>query len=111
MTDRDRLIELLEDSMFKELTHERLADHLLANGVIVPPCKMGDLVYQLYADDCGNDYCFDCCNECEDAYWRVEPTAFELGMLDKINTTVFLTKEDAEAKLKEMNEREQANKI
>ncbi len=26
---------------------ERLADHLLANGVIVPPCKVGDKVYEV----------------------------------------------------------------
>lgn len=59
MTDRDRLIELLEDSMFKELTHERLADHLLANGVIVPPCKVGDKVY-IDSDTWGFDFlCFD----------------------------------------------------
>lgn len=52
---RDRLIELLYES---EPLHERdldddladgeieaIADHLLANGVIVPPCKVGDTVY------------------------------------------------------------------
>lgn len=47
MPDRDRLIELL----FK-VTEEKdcpqpdeIADYLLANGVIVPPCKVGDMVY------------------------------------------------------------------
>ena len=46
MSERDRLIELL----FK-VTEEKdcpqpdeIADHLLANGVIVPPCKVGDYV-------------------------------------------------------------------
>lgn len=52
---RDRLIELLLKS---EPLHERdldddladgeieaIADHLLAEGVIVPPCKVGDTVY------------------------------------------------------------------
>lgn len=29
---------------------EYLADYLLANGVIVPPCKVGDMVYRI-ADD------------------------------------------------------------
>lgn len=51
---RDRLIELLGDfpifhSTMKERwmpeAVERLADHLLAEGVIVPPCKVGDTVY------------------------------------------------------------------
>ena len=30
---------------------ERLADHLLANGVIVPPCKVWDTVYYLTSVD------------------------------------------------------------
>ena len=51
---RDRLIELIGDfptygGTLKEKwwgeAVERLADHLLANGVIVPPCKVGDTVY------------------------------------------------------------------
>ena len=54
MTDRDRLIELIRQA--RKLTKnancdlERegiFADHLLANGVIVPPCKVGDIVYIL----------------------------------------------------------------
>lgn len=51
---RDRLIELLGGfpifySTMKERwmpeAVERLADYLLANGVIVPPCKVGDTLY------------------------------------------------------------------
>ena len=41
---RDRLIELIHDSDLS-LDSVRLADYLLANGVIVPPCKVGDTVY------------------------------------------------------------------
>ena len=51
---RDRLKELLEsfpvwgktlkDQWFEQAI-ERLADHLLANGVIVPPCKVGDTLW------------------------------------------------------------------
>ena len=32
-------VEMYDDSI------ESIADHLLANGVIVPPCKVGDTVY------------------------------------------------------------------
>ena len=77
MTDRERLIELFE-KMDKnpEITcpcpddvdsckncqyaigengwlcdlNARRVDHLLANGVIVPPCMVGDIVYPLNAD-------------------------------------------------------------
>lgn len=35
---------------------ERLADYLLANGVIVPPCKVGDIVYLIGLDGTINEY-------------------------------------------------------
>ena len=41
----ERLIELIEDAYFCNI--EELADYLLANGVIVPPCKVGDKVYRI----------------------------------------------------------------
>ena len=46
---RDRLIELLRKSgaSFEYALPEEIADHLLANGVIVPPCKVGDTAYHL----------------------------------------------------------------
>lgn len=58
---RDRLIELIEKAKKQECLNamcgdidslidsprgvEFIADFLLANGVIVPPCKVGDVVY------------------------------------------------------------------
>lgn len=44
---RDRLIELIQNSVGGCARHwaEIIADHLLAEGVIVPPCKVGDTVY------------------------------------------------------------------
>lgn len=44
MTDRDRLIELIQNAVNGCARHwaEIIADYLLANGVIVPPCKVGD---------------------------------------------------------------------
>ena len=46
---RDRLIELIQkayDGCVKR-SSVSIADHLLANGVIVPPCKVGDTVYRI----------------------------------------------------------------
>lgn len=47
MTDREKLVELIMKSgqICYSYTAEELADHLLANGVIVLPCKVGDKVY------------------------------------------------------------------
>lgn len=56
MTERERLIDLLEkgqelyyDSYGQAgvLYKEFIADYLLANGVIVPPCKLGDMAYRI----------------------------------------------------------------
>ena len=61
---RDRLIELIQqaDAMCgsrkqcegcvgfgkgEDCCDYNIADHLLANGVIVPPCKVGDTVYRI----------------------------------------------------------------
>lgn len=48
MTERERLIEMLNEWGNKEndgVRAESIADYLLENGVIVPPCKVGDNVY------------------------------------------------------------------
>lgn len=52
MTQRERLVELILNSGvieqffdYEEQEAERLADYLLENGVIVPPCKVGDMAY------------------------------------------------------------------
>ena len=53
---RDRLIELLKsptepwDYILCKSNIEALADYLLANGVIVPPCNVGDTVYCIYGE-------------------------------------------------------------
>lgn len=65
MTDRNKLIDLLckaplgfktfENQYYKS-TISKIADYLLANGVIVPPCKVGDKVYfdtYLHGDSVG----------------------------------------------------------
>lgn len=52
MEQRERLIELLDTNcgFTDEQPAEKLADYLLANGVIVLPCNVGDTVYQLGGD-------------------------------------------------------------
>lgn len=46
MTERERLTDLIETAVsIMQNTPEKLADYLLERGVIVPPCKAGDMVY------------------------------------------------------------------
>ena len=125
MTDRERLIELLVNfnpykdpirQMADRMIIEKIADYLLANGVIVPPCKVGDTVYFLerHPERFGGTKI----NTAEVV--RMKLTVSHKGMsiwlfvtYRDINgndtcgeimygKTVFLTKEEAEEKLKEL---------
>ena len=84
-------------------------------GILVRlPCKVGDTVYTLsYRYECKNDY--DCkvpiqwkCEqnipcEYEKKINYVKETKFCLRMLESLGKTVFLTREETEKKLEEMN--------
>lgn len=42
---RDRLIQLIDEAINDESTsYSNIADYLLENGVIAPPCKGGDII-------------------------------------------------------------------
>ena len=47
MTDRDKLIELISKVQYLGGLEEKVADHLMANGVIVPKYKVGDTVWYI----------------------------------------------------------------
>ena len=56
MTDKQKITEILKaytkkhNIMASSVILEEYAEELLANGVIVPPCKVGDKVYVIYPD-------------------------------------------------------------
>ena len=111
MTDRDRLIELLfkvAEEKDCPQPHE-IADTILADGWIRPPCYIGQTVYQLYEKYNGDLIIrqgkVSAIQQKADKSWKVRITinhyVFEIT-LDKIGETVFLTKEEAEEKLKEL---------
>lgn len=96
---RDKLIELLKHR--RHLETSELADVLLENGIIVPPCKVGDTVYyETFPVDNGS------------ISVGVQPhkiIAYRLRMVTEgncliadfeIGKTVFLTREEAERALK-----------
>ena len=111
---RDRLIELLQEYTDNNngggSNHGR-ADYLLANGVIVPPCKVGDIVYYpwVYDGQCGIAF-----SEVESIKiyvnrlpiavvedWKSDMPIPICFTVEDFGKTVFLTKEEAEQKLKE----------
>lgn len=112
MTERERLIELLSNIDYAcdnggnlQDKIEFIADYLLSNGVIVPPCKVGDVVYILAGPN-GHKYEKDIC---EGFYIgddgvvqvRVRNMKGNHGTYGVFGKTVFLTREEAEKALEE----------
>ena len=144
---RDRLIELMKmqqdygqkwkdfnrDHAYETVTNEQIADYLLANGVIVPPCNVGDKMYKLCSvnsnikmgqmwdgkivktncDRCGykNCSCYDIGLRERDKDYFIdvieEKTIGSLDFLVKIipyvGTVWFSTREEAERALRKEN--------
>lgn len=124
MTERERLLELLKHNncsspmlcdpncKYAELQRcyeERTADYLLANGVIVPPHKIGTPLYFLSGD-------LDECEIIRSSSWlyivdsfgniTIEETMHDLKYKNNyeyvFGVTVFSTKEEAKKALEEM---------
>ena len=107
---RDRLIELLGDFPIFHSTMkkrwmpeavERLADHLLSEGVIVPKVKIGQAVYQLahgYVEE----------ERVRGTHTTYLTNGYSFSEKD-FGKTVFLTKEEAEKALKERSENGKAD--
>ena len=85
---------------------EEIADHLLANGVVVPPCKVGARVYSIA---CGKIYEWDIASYTVDLEGKSFLNVAFMGAnclyrntyrIEDIGETVFLTREEAEAKLR-----------
>lgn len=114
MTDRDRLIELLQGSRKKYINllpfeKELIADYLLANGVIVPPCKVGDKFYWInfVTKEIETDIVV-AIHQYKNGF-KITTNTIGSGttctfVLDKFIRIMFSTKEQAELKLKELKE-------
>ena len=108
MSERKRLVELIQDcpiqsrtlgDIFYKSVIEKIADHLLASGVIVPPVKVGQTVYHL-----GYSFKVEEIEILQDnIFYRCGNTGTDDYMAfceSDIGKTVFLTKEEAEKALK-----------
>lgn len=137
---RDRLIELVKkhvsgsgcllensscaEKICRDCKAERFADYLIANGVILPPYKVGDTYYtvQRYCNTdpfetekvrtstydcevwCGRDDCSFREYRIEEHKWKSVITILEEA--EYLGKRYFLTKEEAEKALKEKNNAE-----
>ena len=120
---RSKLIDILKNKPYGYSTYEEFADHLIANGWIRLPCKIGDTVYELKANGrivkgivqsihqnlVGNEQGRWIVTSWFDNYYADSKKAvFECGShlyspFEDFGKTVFLTKEEAEKALKEKN--------
>lgn len=121
MTDKENLIEILKASVYgniddgfdgPELNFENVADGLIANGVIVPPCKIGDTVYTKGHGNAKHPkewkvvgFWISADPKCSymHIYWYKDKDNFATRRVDfdLIGKTVFLSKEDMEQATKE----------
>lgn len=113
---RDRLIELIY-SANKKFTDENiadeevvkiLADYLIENGAIIPPCKVGDTVYDIseFVNGCSYPEIYEYkCDYITIFKDKDGETVFEIDAINfhfnDFGKTVFLTREDAEKALGE----------
>jgi len=100
---RDRLIELLKDTVSNATKPGSffgyVADYLLENGVVVPPCKVGDTLYAVTAIT--QEIVEVVVTEIRVSEHRIT-IATDHGTVHKKSLwkTVFLTREEAEAAMK-----------
>lgn len=82
MSNRNKLIELIgstpKQDPKQKITAEQIADHLIANNVIVLPCAIGSTVW-IVSKNCTEPY----------------PAKFKLDDVTQIGKRVFLNKEEA----------------
>lgn len=98
---RDRLIELILETTFRSGSiSEQIADHLLANGVIVPPHKP---INVMRIED-STDVCCPYCETILSGLYGEEPTdiiqCYVCGAF--LDNTGAITREEAERSLKEV---------
>lgn len=135
MNQREKLIELLSITLWgnlcdhcgmdtskeQEKVLEVTADHLLANGVIVLPCKVGDTVYRIdkIGDYNHNWKPFIVNGTVKEISWKCNRSGKDLGFgvivrggvcnassrysFNNIGKTVFLSHEAAKVALERMN--------
>ena len=133
MADRDRLIELLNEAedicnntldcdeceynqSDNNCIIELITDYLLANGVIVPPCKVGDVVYFLLEDDfpvhrwfLSEEKITEICSKgfFTSAFYPAKEDFGNYTSYELLGKEAFLTQEEAEQALKEIGKEDE----
>lgn len=109
---RDKVANIIDDffgvdSAYFGVDKYEFADHLLSNSDILPPCYIGQTVYQLYRKYNGDSIVrqgkVSAIQQKADKSWKIRITigsyVFEITP-DKIGERIFFIKEEAENALK-----------
>lgn len=113
---RDMIASIVTSADDTRTLEDVIADHLLAEGVIVPPCKVGDTVYVV--DDLTHGIAEGFIAKLEYNYYTIPREWITVNAKDSLfgwyekkhridrvlAKTVFLTREEAEKALKERSE-------
>ena len=104
MTNRERLIEICDTNCgyVDEVPAEIFADHLIAHGVIVLPCKVGDAVYWMHDGVITECYINRVQINRHGVFIHIKSKKDKVphgafNAKNNIGKTVFLTREEAEA--------------
>lgn len=93
------MIEILKSKPYGQSSYEDFADYLLENGVVVPPCKVGDILYYIPFGSTVTKW------EIRSIEIMQDDIVFHCGRIFflkyDIGKTVFLTRGEAENALKE----------
>ena len=112
MTDRDKLIHKimsLKNPMISLQTAMDIVDAIIDYDVILPPCKVGDIVYTIFEGDIeALKIIYAKTEESTESirkYYDAENKFLKMPFSDcHIGKSIFLTKEEAEEKLKELKD-------
>ena len=103
---RDRLMELIRAVQYLGGLEEKVADHLIENGVIIPPCSLHQTLWEITWNKRIEQCKVSSLTQKADGSFKIRISPKCRGVYeitpDKIGKTIFLTKEEAEQKLKEM---------
>ena len=104
---RDRVIALLQESSVGVKESEWLTDNLLLDGVLAPPCKVGDTIYVLVGEPSQKiaefrvrTIVFGGINDAIGLTNKSVITIWDKQWYDFFGKTIFLTREEAEQALK-----------
>ena len=105
MTDKERLTNIIHNAQNKYLNLLKfessiLADYLIANGVICPPCKVGQIVWLVRDGKIEETTVGKIVLKDKGLYLKLLCNSFYETTCRSIGKTVFLTPEEAEKALK-----------